>query len=495
MIRPSTPTLVLLLALAVRLVVAALVPLHPDEAYYWEWSRHLAAGYFDHPPAIAWFIRGGTILLGDTPSGVRLWCVVAGFVAGWAVTRTASRIASEAAGVAAAVAFAALPVMSGVFVLATPDAPLLMFTALALWAAAAAVDETGAPASFGWWLVAGLASGLALVSKYTGILLPAGIFAALVASRALRSALRTPGPWVAALVSAVVFLPVVLWNAQHEWSSFQFQFGHGLGGRIDINFWRRELELLGGQLLVASPILFVLGAASLERAYRGEGRAQKLLAGVVIATVMLFAYSALRRRVEANWPALMWVPVATLLGTTAFAGAPRSWRRAGIGLGFLFSATLYLQSLTPVFPVPASRDPTARAHGWKDLAMAVSQVMQGAATRTWVAANRYQDASELAFNLPDPMEVFSLNFGVRDNQYRYWPGFPDRAVPGDDLLLVLAERPDGANDPAIAALTGHFGSVEQGALVDMWRGETPVGTRRLWLLRGWKGGWPRAPAH
>jgi len=44
---------VLLLALGVRLIIAALVPLHPDEAYYWEWSRHLAAGYFDHPPAIA----------------------------------------------------------------------------------------------------------------------------------------------------------------------------------------------------------------------------------------------------------------------------------------------------------------------------------------------------------------------------------------------------------------------------------------------------------
>ena len=56
-----------------------------------------------------------------------------------------------------------------------------------------------------------------------------------------------------------------------------------------------------------------------------------------------------------------------------------------------------------------------------------------------MAANRYQDAAELAFNLPGQPEVFSLNLGGRDNQYRYWPGFPERARAGDDLLLVLAD--------------------------------------------------------
>src|SRR6185295_16168384 len=112
--RPGIGMQVLLLALVVRLVVAALVPLHPDEAYYWEWSRHLAAGYFDHPPAIAWFIRGGTLLLGDTPLGVRLFPVLAGFVAGWAVMRTSATLANPPAGDAAALAFVALPVMSGV---------------------------------------------------------------------------------------------------------------------------------------------------------------------------------------------------------------------------------------------------------------------------------------------------------------------------------------------------------------------------------------------
>jgi len=42
--RLSRPLLVVTVAAVVRLVFAALIPLLPDEAYYWEWSRRLAPG-------------------------------------------------------------------------------------------------------------------------------------------------------------------------------------------------------------------------------------------------------------------------------------------------------------------------------------------------------------------------------------------------------------------------------------------------------------------
>ena len=59
-------------AAVVRGVFATIITLPPDETYYWEWSRHLAGGYFDHPPAIAVLIRLGTLLLGNGPLGVRI---------------------------------------------------------------------------------------------------------------------------------------------------------------------------------------------------------------------------------------------------------------------------------------------------------------------------------------------------------------------------------------------------------------------------------------
>src|SRR5690242_8105522 len=72
-----------------RAVAAAVLPLSADEAYYWLWSRHLSSGYLDHPPAIAFLIRGGTALLGATEAGVRITCFAASLISTWLVWRTA----------------------------------------------------------------------------------------------------------------------------------------------------------------------------------------------------------------------------------------------------------------------------------------------------------------------------------------------------------------------------------------------------------------------
>ena len=61
----------LVLLTALRLWVAAAVPMVPDEAYYWVWSRALSAGYLDHPPMVALWISAGTGIFGQGPLGVR----------------------------------------------------------------------------------------------------------------------------------------------------------------------------------------------------------------------------------------------------------------------------------------------------------------------------------------------------------------------------------------------------------------------------------------
>ena len=101
--------LVLAVAVALRLAAAALVPLAPDETYYWEWSRRLAAGYLDHPPAIAMFVRIGTMLLGATSIGVRLGSVLAGALASAMLVRVAGALGGDRAMLRAAVIIACMP--------------------------------------------------------------------------------------------------------------------------------------------------------------------------------------------------------------------------------------------------------------------------------------------------------------------------------------------------------------------------------------------------
>src|ERR1700679_2007895 len=84
-------TVLTLLALVVlRLVAAALTPLTFDEAYYWMWSKHLAGGYYDHPPMVAVVIRLGTLIAGDTEFGVRLVSILLALPMSWAVYRSAA---------------------------------------------------------------------------------------------------------------------------------------------------------------------------------------------------------------------------------------------------------------------------------------------------------------------------------------------------------------------------------------------------------------------
>jgi 4-amino-4-deoxy-L-arabinose transferase-like glycosyltransferase len=488
----SRGTAVLLLAAAIRLVVAALVPLHPDEAFYWEWSRRLAAGYSEHPPMVALFIRAGTSLLGDTPLGVRLFMVLAGAAATWAVMRAAAHVGERAAGNVASVVFTALPVMAGAFLLATPDAPLLAFLALTLLYTTHALTSPSARAALAPWLLAGLCAGLAMASKYTGVLVPLAVLLAVILTPSLRHVLRTPGPYLAVLVASLVMLPVLRWNAAHDWVSFTSQIAHGLG-QGQGSWWRRELDLLGGQVLLASPILFGLGMLVLRRGALGGGRVARLMTSTALVVGAFFVYAATRNRVEANWPAPAWIAVAVLLAIVPLSPRELKWRTWGVAVGIVFGAATYLQSLMPFVPLPAPRDPTARAYGWKDLAGGVSAAIVRTPGHWWIAANRYQDAAELAFNLPTHPPVFSVNLERRSNQYLLWPQFSELAQPGDDMLLVLFDRPPERENPVIAALTPMFTSVERGELVVLRRGTAEVGSRRLWRLRGWRGAWPPPP--
>src|SRR5271169_1352899 len=86
LIRNTAVTILALVAL--RLVAAAWTPLTFDEAYYWMWSKHLAFGYYDHPPAVAVVIRLGTMIAGDTGLGVRLVSILLALPMSWAVFRT-----------------------------------------------------------------------------------------------------------------------------------------------------------------------------------------------------------------------------------------------------------------------------------------------------------------------------------------------------------------------------------------------------------------------
>jgi 4-amino-4-deoxy-L-arabinose transferase-like glycosyltransferase len=487
---------------SLHLILAALLPVFQDEAYYWEWSRHLAAGYYDHPPGIALLIRAGAELLAlvgmpATPLALRLGAIAAGAVAMFATIAMARRIAGDDAALRAGVVLSFMPLAAGL-VLATPDAPLLATTAAALYAVVRVLEVApSSRASLFWWSIAGLALGLAFWSKYTSVLLPAGVLVAMTLRGDLRRRLREPGPYAACIIATIVFLPVVVWNYRHGWLSFGFQLQHGFAassGPFTLAALGREGEYVGGQAALASPILFPLFAIAIWRGIRQrESSTAFVLAVVAALTFGFYAFSALRHRVEPNWPAPAYVPAIVLLATQSWAVRGRRWTRAGVAFAGVMSTLIYLHGVVPILPFPAAKDPIARGFGWEmvaDRAAAARRTLTSeTGARSWLGADRYQDAAELAFHDSLHTSTFAVNLAGRHNQYDLWPGFAQRAARGDNLVLLVDDG-EGIHE-AVAKLRPYFESSRRGESVALKRGAREIGKRRIWLLIGWKEGWPQ----
>src|ERR1700726_2124435 len=274
LVRNTAVTVLALVAL--RLVAAAWTPLTFDEAYYWMWSKHLAGGYYDHPPMVAWVIRLGTMISGDTELGVRLVSVLLALPMSWAVFSAASILFGGVRVAATATILLNVTLMAAVGTLiVTPDAPLLVASSFVLFFLAK-VLETGRGA---WWLAAGAAVGAALLSKYTALFFGPAILIWLVSVAKLRRWLLTPWPYLGGLVALVLFAPVILWNAEHHWVSFIKQIG-----RARIEDFRPAFigELIPTQIAFATPLLFILGAMGLYALLRRD-------AGALAARVLISA--------------------------------------------------------------------------------------------------------------------------------------------------------------------------------------------------------------
>jgi 4-amino-4-deoxy-L-arabinose transferase-like glycosyltransferase len=101
----------------------------------------------------------------------------------------------------------------------SPDVALIPFAVAMIWALVRLAESNDAR----WWLAAGVFAGLALSSKFTAVMLLPAVAAFMLVPKWRGRWLASPYPWLAALIAVVVFLPVLIWNYQHDWTSFRFQ--------------------------------------------------------------------------------------------------------------------------------------------------------------------------------------------------------------------------------------------------------------------------------
>jgi len=337
---------------------------------------------------IAWWIWLGRHAAGDTALGVRLLPIVASAAVSFLVFDMA-RLAGasrDLAGRAGIWFNATLLVLAGGF-LAVPDAAASFFWALTLWCA---LRAKGARA---WWLGAGLAAGLACLSKYSALFIAPGMLLWLAASAEGRRTLRSPGPWLAVVVAAAVFSANVIWNADHGWLTFAKQFGRIAPHKFAPGYL---LELLVSQLLLANPIIaaFAVAAVMRRRGPRDIDLKPFLLVSAPFAAYLLI--HSLHDRVQAHWPA----PLYPAIAVCAAAGAQRigdGWRRlaaAAAPAGFALGAAALVMLAVPGGALGRA-DLGLPVRGWGPFASRI-EALRAASGAAWVGTSSYGLAAELA---------------------------------------------------------------------------------------------------
>ena len=459
----ATIAMVALLTL-LRFSLCGILELLPEEAYYWTYSKHPALGYFDHPPMVAWIVAVGTTLFGDTALGVRFMTIVLWIASAGLLFLTGRTWFGQRTALLATLFFTLLPIYVGTGMIVTPDGPLLFFWLATLYLISRAL-HTGRG---GDWLLAGVTFGGALLSKYYALLLAPSLLWFLLLSPTQRHWLRRPQLWLALPIALLVFSPVIIWNAHHEWASFLFQSTRTAGTAK--NTLRDMLLFWLVQLGVTTPVFFALFACAAARAIR-RGWLQRddrwnFAASFSLPLFFLFAAASFKTQIHVNWTApaflsLMPGAAAIALDGLSSAGTARAkWWRAGAWAGTTMCALAIVFGHTSLtWGVPKSLAYT-RAGGWRAVAQEVdaarAQVRRETNLEPFVLGmEKYNIAAEIGFYLHAPDE--SVNMYATGGQglgYRYWTDLSK--FEGRPAIAVLP----ASNENLMNELRLHFEQVE-----------------------------------
>ena len=416
---------------------AGLLALSPQEAYYWQYARHLAWSYYDHPPLAAWTIRAATEVFGHSERAIRLAAAFHSAVFSAFFFLASRRLFGPRPALLALVAGFLVPLFTLGQVIITPDGPLLSGWAMALYFTVRALDEEEPR----WLLAAGAGAGWAMLGKYTGGLLLPQILAVLVADPRGRRMLRTAWPWLGAALALVLFSPVVIWNLDHGLSSFAFQTaGRAQGARFQPALVGRFLALQAG---LVTPVLLVLAVEAVVASLRRRAEPAFRVVLLFSAPLLLLATAISPFHwVKGNWLAAAW-PTA-MAGAAALAlERPRGWRWwtgvAGLAVAALATVYLHLVPVVPSVPFPARDEGSA---GWRELAERARAERASIGPDAPVIGCGYKVASELAYYLPGRPETQSVGlFGENGLAYDEWLDW--ERLSGREALLVRDGREKG----------------------------------------------------
>jgi 4-amino-4-deoxy-L-arabinose transferase-like glycosyltransferase len=447
--RPRWLAVVALIAAmtVMRLIYAGVIELRTDEAYYWTWSKENELAFLDHPPGIAWLIWFGTAIFGDSNLGVRFGGIVAMLVTQLLLADIVRRVTHDFRAIVFALLMPEAALYYGLLMAkVAPDTAMIPFAVAMLWSLVR-LHQSGNPR---WWLAAGLFAGLALLSKFTVVMLLPAVLAFALVPDWRRRWLLSPYPWAAALIAVIVFSPVLIWNYQHDWGSFRFQFvravaTHQLSFRTVGEFFGLQFGLVGFVLL---PVVLSGVTLTAWRGYRTREPVAILLSTAVIVPFVYFFWKSLTLRVGDTWPMFLW-PAGFAATAINLAMLPREgwpewmiestikWARVAVISGIAFVVGVFFYYVAAPWNLIGGADPVGGEAGYERVvARAQAQLKETGAT--WIATSDYRTYSMMRWYFNGRVPVIQINERGRFQGFRD----PGMNQVRDRTGLYIAREPD-----------------------------------------------------
>ncbi len=456
-----------------RLIYCGRVELSPDEAYYFQWSEHLAPSYFSKGPGIAATIWLSTHLFGVSEFGIRAFSPLLALGTSLLLAGLARRLYSESVAVWTVVLINCTPIFNAGGLVMTIDPLSIFFWAAALSTFWLALEKS--PAFSAWWPLTGALIGAGFLSKYTNAMQLLSIVLLLAVTPKYRRELRGPGFAALLAVFALCTIPVLVWNAQHDWITLRH-----LGERGGLNGGARFrpgefFDYLVLHLGVYSPLIFGAMLFALPWSWR-KARVHfkpRFLLAFTLPLFLLYFTLALKQAGEPNWTAPASISLAIL--TVAYwqeLVEERKWARpfavAALALGAVVSVIMINTDLLRIVGIPLSYklDPSARLRGWRASAGEIETLRKSYEAKigqpVFLIANNYGTASSLAFYLQDKRRegpghppIYCPMSAVPGNQFYFWPRYDGTiryAETARELLPTLDTPQRTALTTALSAL-------------------------------------------
>lgn len=441
-LQPSLSLLLIVLVAITALRIAGLAvsnaELFYDEAQYWAWAQQPDFGYYTKPPLIAWVIGATTAVCGDTPFCVRLPSPLLHLAISLVIYALGTKLHSRQVGFWAALIYAAMPGTSVSATLMSTDVPLLLFWSLALLALAYHVERP----SWALGLALGAAIGLGLNAKYAmGFFIPCYAAYAIVSAKA-RASLRHPATWAALVVALLIITPNLLWNAQHQFATFEHTRENAdWSGRFPNLLGL--LAFIGTQAAIIGPVPFAAFVlAAIGRRTGVDVEPLKFHLATSLPVFALISAQALISKANGNWAATGF-PAAVVLATAVMLAL--QWRRGMIVTMAISAVALVSVSFAGVFAGTVTTGPVGRELGkmvgWGDFAGQVRQLADKNGLKTVVFMGRGLTASM----------IYELR--GTDLDIRAYAGDPN--APGDHFEMTRPWAP-ADKGPVLLVFAGDY---------------------------------------